>query len=662
MTTKIPVTSPTPLPVPIPAAGEVGPLVGKHFGNYELGGFIGEGPTGSVYLAQSPSRTKVIVKIMHHELSTRDHAERLWSDLERLAQLRNPHFVQVIDCGFGEQGQFYYAMEELIGVDLEAALEESGALAPRRAIEIIDQLCEALEVAHAAGVVHGGLKPRNIFLSPVGGQLTVKVLDFGATRFSGGTDKGVIVGNPFYMAPEQFGGHADPRTDIYSLGVLMYELFSGTLPFVGPSHGQVMMRHLAEQPKEPPGVPLELGRIILRALSKTAAGRYPSIAKLRETLRQWAQSARTLEDAAAVQVIARAAEARKMKQSAALSTPDSTAPTPKLEMVELARASREQTVERSRAKMVSMMANKQVNPNSSESVEASLEDFINQANATFPATDGWDLNTGDVELVDDEQPDEELEEEEHVAAPAVVKPIPRRVEAAAQVVRDVDQSVHKQKPVDVTPEPPAPKRNPFATVSHEESEPAPLDPPPTGPRRKIERTEVVAHPLGASAAANPLIIIGAVLVAFVIGAGLVIVMMRTMIPAQPVVVQAPAPVPQPTGGVGGVAAAPTPPSQPVVTPLQDSAKPVVTALQPKKAPEPEAAPEPAIAPTPAPKAAAAPVRKPIVRRAAPVAQKAPAKRAVVAAAADDDDDEAPAAKKPAKAKKAGGDWVDPFAQ
>ena len=80
------------------------------------------------------------------------------------------------------------------------------------------------------------------------------MLDFGAARLAGGVDKGVIVGNPFYMAPEQFGGSADERTDVYSLGVIMYELFSGTLPFNGPTHGQVMMRHLAEPPQPPPGV------------------------------------------------------------------------------------------------------------------------------------------------------------------------------------------------------------------------------------------------------------------------------------------------------------------------------------------------------------------------------------------------------------------------
>ena len=335
------ITSQTPLPHPIPAGDELGPLVGQSFGGYEITSYIGEGPTGAVYRGEDLVGTKMAVKVMHQELSRKDAADALWSDLQKLTALRNRHLVTVYDAGFGDDGQFYYAMDALAGCDLEAGLEESGALTPKKALEIIRQVCVAVEAAHAAGVVHGGLKPRNVFLCPRDTELVVKVLDFGAARLAGGVDKGVIVGNPFYMAPlcEQFGGTAEPRTDVYAIGVMMYELFSGTLPFAGPSHGQVMMRHLSESPSTPPGVDPELGRIILRALAKTPAGRFQTVKQLREALERWAKAQPKLEDIVAHHVISRAQEARAMKQ-AALSMPDATAQMPRYreeEMLDLAR-------------------------------------------------------------------------------------------------------------------------------------------------------------------------------------------------------------------------------------------------------------------------------------------------------------------------------------
>jgi eukaryotic-like serine/threonine-protein kinase len=705
MSKTVPNTAETPLPAAIPAAGELGPLVGKTFGGYEVSSYIGEGPTGQVYRAEDLTGAKMAVKVMHRELSQKEHATRLWDELKKLAATGDEHFVRVYDCGYGDDGDFFFLMDELTGVDLEAALEESGAFAPRRAVEIIGGVAVALERAHAEGVVHGGLKPRNVFLCPTGGKLTVKVLDFGAARLAGGVDKGVIVGNPFYMAPEQFGGSSDERTDVYSLGIMMYELFSGTLPFNGPTHGQVMMRHLAEPPQPPPGVEPGLAKIILRALAKAPSDRFSSVAQLHDALRKWAREARTLEDAAASQVIARAAEARKIKQ-AALTTPDATVPASKIDAAELAEATRQQLEPSSSNKRgngsMNTTTRKEDNPNSSESVEASLEDFISQANATFPASDGWDLHTGDVELVDDE---EGLESEEHVSAPIVVKPAQHKAEAAAHLIKKADQSARARKvsaamledPNAKTTIAPAPtrssssssaaKRNPFEPLMPiEDEEPAPLDPPPTGPRRRAERTEVVAVGRSVPWTANPMVWIAGVFAAFVAGAVLVFVMVRTMMPSQPVVVQAPA-----------TAAVPSPaqPSGPVVTPLDKSgqpaqqhasAAPVVTPLEQPAArpPTPDEIP-----PSPVEKhaskhaaaahRAAAPKAAPVkeAKVSAPAPAKAESHKATPsksAAASDDDDDDsapaAPAPKKaaakkaaPAKAEKAkGGDWVDPFAQ
>ena len=695
MSKQVPNTAETPLPAAIPPVGELGPLVGKTFGGYEVSSYIGEGPTGQVYRVLDLMGAKMAVKVMHRELSQRDHAHRLWEELKKLAATGDDHFVRVYDCGYGDDGDFYFLMDELTGVDLEAALEESGAFAPKRAVDIVDGVAAALERAHTEGVVHGGLKPRNVFLSPTGGKLTIKVLDFGAAHLAGGVDKGVIVGNPFYMAPEQFGGAADERTDVYSLGVIMYELFSGTLPFNGPTHGQVMMRHLAEPPQPSSGVEPGLAKIILKALAKAPSDRFQSVAVLRDALRHWAGHARIVADAAASQVIARAAEARKIKL-AALTTPDATVPASKIDAAELAEATRQQLEPSDRNKRggngsMNTTTRKEDNPNSSESVEASLEDFISQANATFPASDGWDLHTGDVELVDDEEALEQAD------SPIVVKPAQRKAETAAHLIKKADQSARSKKvtaamlddPNAKTTVAPPPtrsssKRNPFeVALPLEDDEPAPLDPPPTGPRRRTERTEVVASVRGVPWTANPMVWIAGVFAAFVAGAVLVFVMVRTMMPSTPVVVQQPV-LAQP--------AQPAQPSGPVVTPLDKSgqpaqqhaaAAPVVTPLeQPTTArpPTPDEIPPPPVEKHGGKHAAAAhhaakaaPIKEAKVSAPAPArAESHKAAPSKAAAASDDDDDDAPAAaapkkaaKKaaPAKAEKAkGGDWVDPFAQ
>jgi serine/threonine-protein kinase len=690
MSKNVPNTAETPLPAAIPPTGEVGPLVGRTFGGYEVTSYVGEGPTGSVYRATDALGSKMAVKVMHRELSRPPEADRLWAELKKLTALGDERFIRVYDCGFGDAGEFFFTMDDLSGVDLEAALEQSGAFAPRRAIELIDGIAGALERAHAEGIVHGGLKPRNVFLTPAGERLAIKVLDFGAARLAGGVDKGVIVGNPFYMAPEQFGGSADERTDVYSLGVIMYELFSGTLPFNGPTHGQVMMRHLSEPPQPPPGVDAGLGTIILKALAKAAADRYPSVAELRKALQLWAHRTGALQNTAASQVVARAQEARKIKQ-AALTTPDATVPMIKPDAAEPAEPNRQQLAGANKRggnghgkDAMNTTTRKDDNPNSSESVEASLEDFISQANASFPTSDGWDLHTGDVELVDDE---EGLEEAQHVSAPIVVKPAQRKAEAAAHLIKKADQSGRSRKvtaamlddPNAKTRIAPAPNRrpDPFQVAIPLEEEPAPLEPPPTGPKRRTERTEVVAAPIGKSVpwTANPLVWVAGVFAAFVMGAGVVFVMLRTMMPSQPVVVQAPAPVVVPAAV----------PAQPVVTPLGGAAQ--AAATKATAAPVPVPVDDEADADATSDKA---PVKRAVTNRARrTVAQKEPAAKAAApapaaktsapkkvaarAASDDDDDDDAPAAPAPKKAGKAaaakkdksapkGGDWVDPFAQ
>jgi len=652
--------SETPLPHPVPASDELGPLVGQTFGGYEVTSYIGEGPTGAVYRAEDLTEQRMALKVMHKELSRKEAADHLWTALKKLSETSEPHFVKVYDSGFGDEGQFFYAMEELVGMDLETGLDESGALAPQKALEIVRQVCRALESAHALGIVHGGLKPRNVFLVPSDSGLTVRVLDFGAGRLAGGAEKGVIVGNPFYMAPEQFGGTADAHTDVYSLGVLMYELFSGSLPFSGPSHGQVMMRHLAEVPSTPPGCDEELSKIILRALVKTPAGRYGSVKQVEIALERWASSRPAmLGDAAAFQVIARAAEARAMKQ-AALSTPDATAPMPKMDLAELARGTRQEVIRElpplpvTKGRKVMNVSNDKKNgadnPNSSESVEASLEDFISQANASFPqaTSDGWDLHTGDVELVD--EADDQLESAQHMKAPVV---IPHKEATPAPSPR-----VSRQMPVAA----PAPAPDPEL-----EAAAAAMDiTPASGERRKVERTEVVSSPLHVPSTpwtANPLVIIGGLLAAFIVGAGVVFYLVKSMMPSGPVVVQQPVLVPAPAAAAPVV----TPlPQQPATTAQPVAAQPVPVAAQPVAAqpvvtPIPQPVAAQLVAPAPAPEAPKKRVAAPKKHNAPAAAPVEHAEKRSAPAPKHEASGEKPAAKKVEK-KSSGGDWVDPFAQ
>lgn len=280
-------------------------------------------------------------------------------------------------------------------------------------------------------------------------------------------------------------------------------------------------------------------------------------------------------------------------------------------------------------------------PNSSESVEASLEDFISQANASFPTgnTDGFSLHTGDVELLDEAEDELEAEPDEQVSAPIKVRghrsepiPVARRAEPSgrSEAPRQ-SRSMPAVQPVMVEPEPQG--------WDSDEADAEPLDPPPSGPRRRVERTEVVAAPSSHAVpwTSNPLLVIGGLLAAFIIGAGLVFLMVRTMMPTQPVVVQAPAPqvVVQPAA------------AQPVVTPLPQTARP--------------ASQQPVVTPLPQP-AQAQP--QPIAAQPARAEHHHTAhKHAVEKHASKPAQAERPA--KPAHEAKSSSkksDWVDPFAQ
>jgi serine/threonine protein kinase len=186
----------------------------------------------------------------------------------------------------------YFNMELLAGQTLQAFVRDSGGTSPRAAASTVAQIAEALDFAHGKGVVHRDLKPSNIMLLP---DASVKVMDFGiarARRFEGLTATGDFLGTPDYVAPEIIeGGGAEPRSDLYSLGVVFYELLTGLRPFTGETAYVVLRKHCAETARPVSqlraGIPAELEALVQRLLTKAPEGRPASAEELVVALRDW---------------------------------------------------------------------------------------------------------------------------------------------------------------------------------------------------------------------------------------------------------------------------------------------------------------------------------------------------------------------------------------
>jgi serine/threonine protein kinase len=216
--------------------------VGQTIGNYRIASRLGEGGMGVVYLAEHPViGKKVALKAIHPELSRNaEVVSRFIQEAKSVNQIGHEHIVDIADFGTTPGGEFYFIMEYLQGEALSDRLKREGRLDPTRAMVIGAQIADALDASHEHGIIHRDLKPENIFLVSRGGSKDfVKVLDFGLAKLTDTEEKvshktraGTVMGTPYYMAPEQCEGKAeiDPRADIYSLGVLMFEMLTGKVP------------------------------------------------------------------------------------------------------------------------------------------------------------------------------------------------------------------------------------------------------------------------------------------------------------------------------------------------------------------------------------------------------------------------------------------------
>jgi eukaryotic-like serine/threonine-protein kinase len=248
---------------------------------------VGSGGMGSVYEA-TDLRTggTVAVKTLHpHFARDAQFVSRLRREAQIAASIRTPRAVKVLDLDEFE-GTPFLVMEYVTGEDLADKLERMGRLSVDEALSVCMDITRALEGAHAVGVVHRDLKPQNVMITDEG---EIKVLDFGIARAEnqpGITSTNVFTGTPEYCAPERLDAQGDIRSDIYSVGVILYELVSGQRPFTGPTAFSVLRQHeIAPVPQLPPGVPPSVQAIVEKALAKKPADRFQTPAELMAALR-----------------------------------------------------------------------------------------------------------------------------------------------------------------------------------------------------------------------------------------------------------------------------------------------------------------------------------------------------------------------------------------
>jgi eukaryotic-like serine/threonine-protein kinase len=260
---------------------------------YEIEELVGTGGMSSVYRARDRLLERLVaLKVLHpHYGDDEEYVERFRREARSVAQLSHPHIVTVIDRG-EDDGQQFIVFEYIDGENLKQLLMRTGPLPTRRALELAVEIADALAFAHEHGLIHRDVKPQNVLVSPDG---DAKVTDFGIARSldveHGVTQTGTVLGTSNYLSPEQASGKQTTQsTDVYSLGVVLYELLTGDVPFPGENFVAVAMKHLNEQPpdllEQRPDIPLRLAAAVDRALEKNPAHRFPSMDQFAWELRQ----------------------------------------------------------------------------------------------------------------------------------------------------------------------------------------------------------------------------------------------------------------------------------------------------------------------------------------------------------------------------------------
>jgi eukaryotic-like serine/threonine-protein kinase len=261
---------------------------------YEITGELGKGAMGRVYKAVDPTIGRTVaLKTMRldvHGLETDEMLRRFKNEARLAGVLNHANIVTIYDAG-EQDGLFYIAMEYIEGVTLHSVLNERKTLAPEEIINISKQVCAGLDHAHHHGVIHRDVKPANIMLEPDG---VAKIMDFGIAKSGGGgvTSTGQVLGTPNYMAPEQVRGHVlDGRTDLFSFGVMLYEMTTGEKPFAGTNVTTIIYKIINESPTPPRELDVTihpgLDKVIMKALAKKPDDRYQTGAELARDLQNY---------------------------------------------------------------------------------------------------------------------------------------------------------------------------------------------------------------------------------------------------------------------------------------------------------------------------------------------------------------------------------------
>jgi serine/threonine-protein kinase len=289
---------------PAPKSLDGDPYIGTTIGDrYVVDDVLGEGGMGKVYLVHHKVIDKQLaIKILHAELAKdKEAVGRFVREAKSASSIGNQHIVDISDFGETSDGSTYFVMEYLGGETLADLIDDGGALPVEKICDISLQMCDGLAAAHRKQIIHRDLKPDNVTLTKQGNRENfVKILDFGIAKVGAAksstklTMAGAVFGTPHYMSPEQAAGaQVDYRTDIYSLGVMMYEMVSGELPFNADNFMGILTQHMYKAPVpiralvSAPDCPAGLEAVILKCLSKKPDGRYQTMDELADDIRRF---------------------------------------------------------------------------------------------------------------------------------------------------------------------------------------------------------------------------------------------------------------------------------------------------------------------------------------------------------------------------------------